>query len=527
MKTSLKIITAIIFVLMLNQTTAQLNIPNVQSYNNSVYKLFLKDSNSHYASTHISFKPISDLKYKPSSIYIDEGKYYYWITQKLFKEHFLVFKGSDFWCAVDPVVYLETGKDFSTNNQSLRFWNTRGIRVQAKFFKNFGFETVIYETQANLLNYQMNYVNAHGEYLVTNNGYKQDNAIIPGYARTKPFGSEGYDFAFASGYFSYHPANWLNIQAGNGNHFIGNGHRSILLSDFTVNYPYFKPEILLFDKRLQYSVVYASFQNLYRLPFHLTPEANYEKKLGVSHYAEFSIAKQFQIGFFESHTWVTTDSLGTKPFNYLALNPIIGNSLLKGGGTPGRYNSIFGINLTYSLKSSILYSQLLFDNARIDGIQVGLSSFDVVIPELNVQLEYNMVGKNAYLAINKRANYSHSNLPLAHPLGNNFQEILGIVNYQRQRVFANFTTIYSLRNPSDFHGEHATLLYPTGEVLPYDAVNVWNNTLEIGYRFNQKYNLEAYLGFINRISTQTNTANKTNFAYFGIRTNLTNKTLDW
>ena len=263
----LKIISSITCLLAINFVAAQLNIPHVNSYTQSIYSLFLSDSNATINQSHLSFKPVHESRTNTNELFADSGKYYYWITQKLFKEHFLVFQGEDFWCAIDPLLDLELGKDFSDANQSYIFWNTRGIRVQTKFFKNFGFETSIYETQAKLLDYQSNYVNSHGEFRISNNSYKQANAIIPGYARTKPFGDTGYDFAFAQGYFNYQPVSWLNIEAGNGNHFIGNGHRSLLLSDFTVNYPYLKPEFLFFKKRLQYNIIYASQQNLYRLPF--------------------------------------------------------------------------------------------------------------------------------------------------------------------------------------------------------------------------------------------------------------------
>ena len=62
--------------------------------------------------------------------------------------------------------------------------------------------------------------------------------------------------------------------------------------------------------------------------------------------------------------WITTDSLGTKPFNYLSINPLIGNSLLNGGNTPSRYNGFSGINASFNYQKTMLYSQLIFDQKK-------------------------------------------------------------------------------------------------------------------------------------------------------------------
>ena len=60
----------------------------------------------------------------------------------------------------------------------------------------------------------------------------------------KDFNETGKDYSSVSAYISYSPWSFLNIQAGHGKHFIGNGYRSLLLSDNAFNYPYLK---LLFN----------------------------------------------------------------------------------------------------------------------------------------------------------------------------------------------------------------------------------------------------------------------------------------
>ena len=52
------------------------------------------------------------------------------------------------------------------------------------------------------------------------------------------------------------------------------------------------------------------------------------------------------------------------------------------------------------------------------------------VNNLDVQLETNRVRPFTYSHNDTIANYTHYNQPLAHPLGANFQEVIGIVNYQ-------------------------------------------------------------------------------------------------
>jgi len=120
MKTS-KIVLFAMYFWVVNHSYAQLNVPDSHPYTQSIYQLFLSDSVTKPNNSHLSLKPIHESRTESETIFKDEGDYYYWITQKLFKEHFLIFEGEDYWCAVDPIVDLEIGKDFESSDQSFRF----------------------------------------------------------------------------------------------------------------------------------------------------------------------------------------------------------------------------------------------------------------------------------------------------------------------------------------------------------------------------------------------------------------------
>lgn len=534
-KISLKIFITIIVIGVTPIINAQLYFPNQNYYNSEIERLNLSNDSLSFYNTHLSVKPIMDKKTNAQSIYHTGGKYYYWITQKLFKENFLLFKGDDFWVAVDPILDAQLGTDLSEDSLRRLYWNTRGVRAQAKFYDKIAFTTSVYENQALVPTYQAIFFDAHGECRPSGNKYKQENAFVPGYARTKPFKINGYDFAFATGQLSIVPNKWLNFQLGNGNQFIGNGYRSLFLSDFSGNYPFLKSEFFAFKGRLQYDVIYALLTNPYRLKYFTTPESTYERKIGVFHYLEFSATKRLNLSLFEGSNWRSTDSTGTHQINYMFANPILGlNTLLEGEDENG-HNSVLGIGASYTppkflgVKSKV-YTQVLIDNGKNSGLQFGFKLYDLLLPNLDLRVEYNSLNLNSYLSsYNVRYNYTQNNLSLGHPIGPGTKEIVGILNYQFKRFFIKNKTIFYTHLKNDTINIGANLLNTTSVLKGVNnyQTNVFNNRFELGYRLNKNYNLQIALGYLYRKEINNSIANETNYVYFGIRTQLKNKTLDW
>jgi len=521
----------LLFIISWHIGRAQLYYPLENYYHGEIDRFALRDTlTEDFYTQHRSSKPILQSRTEPDSIFSSSKKQYYWATQKLFRENFLIFKGDDFWCAVDPILDLEIGHNFS-DSVKYQYWNTRGIRVQAKFFNKIGFTTTFYENQAMVLNYQKDFFKDHGEF-VPNTAvtyYSQKNAVIPGYARTKSFKTNGYDFAFAEGQISIEPNKFFNLQFGNGNQFIGNGYRSLLLSDFSTNYPFGKIETNLWKGRIQYSVTYAVLQNLYRLPYFTTPEATYERKLGTFHYLDIAITKNLTVGIFEGSVWKRTDSLGTHQPDFLFANPVIlSNSLIKEKNATD-YNSILGLNLAFSFFKNLAYGQLVFDREKISAYQIGIKAYDFFIPKLDAQIEYNHADQNTYLSSNKRYNYSHYNLPLAHPLTAGFDELVVRVSYQYKGWFVENRLVYSARYQNDTLNLGTAILKPVTDISlqGFDRTKVFYDQFEIGYRFNKCYNLQVVAGYLFRTDNQPINESVTNYVYVGIRTRLKNKTLDF
>lgn len=509
---------------------AQLYFPNQQYYKTEIDRYFVEhDSLKTFANSHLSLGPILDKKTNRDSIYYKDSKHYYWITQKIFKENFLIFKGRDFWCSVDPIMDFEAGRDISSDSTHLFYWNTRGLRVQGRFLEKVAFSTSIYENQAVVPKYLSDYADAHGEFRIVPQGYVQDNAVIPGYARTKPFKTNGYDFAFAEGNVSIVPTDWINFQFGNGNHRIGNGYRSLLLSDFSANYPFAKIETTLLKGRLQYNAIYAIHQNLYRMPFYESVEATFERKIGTYHYLDFAITKNIQIGLFEGAHWKRSDSTGTHNPNWLFTNPLpFVNGIIQSKDTLG-YNHIFGLNYTFTFLKNRLYGQLVLDNGTIGGIQVGLNSYGQFVKGLDLQLEFNSVSNFTYIANEKRYNYSNYNMPLAHPLSSGFNEGIVRISYEKRGFFASNKTVYYNQKYAQLQSDGTDIL--NDELFDNPSIdqqrNVLINTVEVGYRFNKNYNFQAVIGWMFREEYLSNSIHNTNYIYAGLRTSLRNKTLDF
>ena len=78
------------------------------------------------------------------------------------------------------------------------------------------------------------------------------------------------------------------------------------------------------------------------------------------------------------------------------------------------------------------------------GYQLGAKYIDAfTMKNLDLQVETNRVRPFTYSHYDSVANYTHYNQPLAHPLGANFQEFIGILKYQpAPKWYINARAIY-------------------------------------------------------------------------------------
>jgi hypothetical protein len=348
--------------------------------------------------------------------------------------HFLHIETPSFQLYVNPVLHFQYTKE--TGSDRVIFQNTRGAELKGYIDKKVYFFAQVTENQRSYPSFVEESI--------------RTNQALPGQGFSKGFQSSviknlnGYDFFNARTYIGFRPVKSMQLELGHGNHFIGNGVRSLLLSDFSVPYFYL---------RLNTRVWKFHYQNLFK---ELTPVSTWvqrggdnllPKKYVVSHYLVFRPNQNFEVGLFETVIFSRPDH-----FEFQYLNPIILYRAVEHNlGSPD--NVMLGLNLKWNfLKRFSLYGQVLADEFKFDevvkqtgwwankfGWQIGGKYLNVFgIDQLDIQAELNMVRPYTYghrdslpmFPEYSIANYSTFNQPLAHPLGANFREWIGIISYK-------------------------------------------------------------------------------------------------
>lgn len=420
---------SLFFIISYSSSSQNKNLYLSKNYCNDLSEtVYLKNE-----STHTSFKPllISNTMLFDSikkSYVLSEKKS--WFSKKLFYEHFFIIKGEDYKVIASPLVNFSNGVELIESKNT--FINSRGYIVEGILGNSISFSTSFLENQSVFPNYLDSYI--------------RNNKIVPGQGFARSFKENGFDYAMSSGHVTYTPSSMFAIQFGHGKNFIGDGYRSLLLSDNTFNYPYLRVQTNFW--KIQYTNLYAELMDINYFKTNSLDnwdQMGYPKKYLSSHYLSVNISPKIKISLFESVIWRTNHAPGSNGFDINYLNPI---ALLR----PIEYslnsadNVLVGLNASYTLSSSYLYGQLILDEFSVDylgsknswankyGYQIGYKFFNPLdINRLTIQVEFNLVRPYTYAHNNPSQNYAHYNQPLAHPLGANFSEFLFMADYKWKR----------------------------------------------------------------------------------------------
>jgi hypothetical protein len=144
------------------------------------------------------------------------------------------------------------------------------------------------------------------------------------------------------------------------------------------------------------------------------------------------------------------------------------------------------------------------------------------------QVEANMVPQGFYANQNSKLSYSNDQIALAHPKGNNFAELIVRTNYEWKRIYAEFTGIYYHNiQKSDLGALGSNSIITQITPIPTPDMRMYAmhyEKLEIGWRFNRKYNGMIYMSVVNRASTDGTTQR---FIMAGLRTSIFNQYFDF
>jgi hypothetical protein len=325
-----------------------------------------------------------------------------------------------------PVLHFVGGKE--KEGSSFLFVNTRGMQIHGSIDDKVGFYSVITENQA--------VFPAHVR------EWTRNQLAVPYEGFWKGYKEQGVDYLAARGYISAQATRHINVQFGYDKNFIGNGYRSLILSDFSNSYAFLKLNTRVW--RFNYTNLFTEMRaNVIGNHTGLFSR-DYPKKYMAFHHLSFNFGKNFNLGVFEAIVFGHADSLGTNSFELSYLNPVIFYRALEHQGGSAD-NALLGADMKWNFARHFsLYGQVIFDELVISeftsqsgwwgnkyGAQLGLKYIDVLgIPNLDLQLEGNMVRPFTYSHSNLYLNYAHYHQPLAHPLGANFREVLALLRYQ-------------------------------------------------------------------------------------------------
>ncbi|HEU5292807.1 MAG TPA: hypothetical protein VFU05_19300 [Cyclobacteriaceae bacterium] len=332
----------------------------------------------------------------------------------------------DFDLHVNPVLYLAGGKDSQVDDPV--YINTRGIELRGMLDKKVGFYLYMADNQMRLPSYVAQTVQDNPSY-----GYY---SVIPHEGFWKPFKEDqGYDFLHTRGYVSFEATRHLNFQFGHDRFFIGNGQRSLIFSDHGPPSLFLKGNVKVW--RLNY--LFSLNRMVADKNGGSSSTGKYPDKFVALHHLSINIGKKWNVGVFESV--VFTDSTS---FEWSYLNPIIFyRAIEQQFGSSD--NVILGMDFKWNaLKGVSLYGQFVLDEFVLDnikdgngwwankyGIQAGVKYFNAFgVSNFDLQAETNIVRPYTYSHYTSHGNYSGYLQPIAHPLGANFKEIIGIVRYQ-------------------------------------------------------------------------------------------------
>ncbi len=455
-----------------------------------------------------------------------------WGERKIFDEPFITLKKDELTLRLHPLCDFGYGRD--SVSKKVTYSNSRGVWVEGTFGKKIYFSTSFIESQADFLPY----VDAQ----MTN------SLVVPGQGRYKIFkNNQGYDYNRSSALISYSPNKTFNFQFGQDKLFIGDGYRSLLLSDNSFNYPFVKVSAKFW--KVQYSSIYAQLTSAVTANDQLFP-----KKYGTFHYLSWNATKWLNIGLFESIIWSGANGRG---FDFQYLNPII---FLR----PVEFNNGSSDNALLGATGKIkitnkwhLYGQLLVDEFNFQkvkqasgwwgnkwGIQAGTKCYDLFkIKNLSTQLEFNAVRPYTYSHSDSLSNYSHFNQALAHPLGANFMEGVGFIRYNHKRIFLEIKGSWA-QYGADINGVNwggnIFLSYNTnkaqipgaepefGHQIGQGLVNtLWYSDVKVAYLVNPNNNMRFEMGWMKRDQRTYNTVALTNYFYIGLKTALFNYYTDF
>ena len=227
---------------------------------------------------------------------------------------------------INPILNLSIGSELGASR--IDFNNTRGVNIQAGIDNKVWLWTNLTDNQTRFEGFvtrdirEKRYVPGAGYYKVYNS-----KVLARGV-------TDAYDYLNADGGVAVQATQHIKVQLGHGRNFIGEGYRSLFLSDISNNYFYLKLNTRVW--KFDYQNIFAE---LTRDNGGRGLDTLYGKKYMATHHLSFRPTKNLTIGAFETVVFSRPDH-----FEFQYLNPVIFYRTIESSlGSPD--NSLLGFDI--------------------------------------------------------------------------------------------------------------------------------------------------------------------------------------
>lgn len=331
-----------------------------------------------------------------------------------------------FFIELQPLIEAMYGIGQSNDSSDVAYNLGIGFNLSGKFGKN--------------LSFGFDYLYSNNQYSDYVQNFIYDKGVVPGLGKADINGSEIRN-AFYSGSLEFQATDYFNIKTGIGKNFIGNGYRSLILSDNSMANPYLNLTFNIW--KLKYSILYSSYESfLYSRENGYFSEA---QKFSTSNFLSMNFGKKINIGLFQTVMWYDDPEVN-RGFDVNYLNPFIFLRPVEYSiGSPD--NVLMGLDFKYNFrKKNSFYAQLILDEFLLQeirdnngwwgnkfGYQIGIKFYDFMkVKGLSLLTEYNRIRPYTYSHSNPVQSYSNGNEALAHTLGANLSEVIFRISYTRK-----------------------------------------------------------------------------------------------
>jgi hypothetical protein len=369
--------------------------------------------------------------------------------------------------------------------------------------------------------------------------------VVPGMGYAYGNAKTGYSYQYWDANLSYTLNDIFNFQVGKGKQFWGDGYRSLILSDASNSYPYFK---------ITANVWHIQYTNLYTIMQDVEPTSirtkNFPIKYGAFHFLTWNASRRFNFSLFEAVIWSGNQGNSVRSFDPNYLNPVIFYRPIEFSLGSSDNELVGGTFKIKASKNGQFYGQVLIDDFEIkntlkhngywtnkQGLQFGFKEFNLFNGKnVTFQTEINYVRPYTYSHSNVQENYSNYGQPLGDPMGANFIESNSFLSwYTHNLIIEGSLTIYHVGfDPTN--GTPGQTDYGQNIFIDYDYhVNDYGNYvgqgvstyfgivgLRVAYIISSKMHLKAEMGADERFEKSGPNNLSSPYVHIGLKTSLGN-----